>query len=266
MIVVRKTARLWQLRGILWILVVRDLKVRYASSVLGYVWTILDPLAMSAIYFLVFVYIFHRGDVGHKPYFLFLVVGTLMWQCFSASINDTGRALLQEAKLVRSTNLPRELWVLRVVVAKTIEYLLSLPVLVFFAVLYGIQGKAHFNERLLLFPLGFVMLVVIMVGFGLLLAPVTALVVDTARVVRILLRMMFYFTPIVYSVTKVPHSFQKIMWCNPLTGVLELMRAGFFPEPVKWEAVGVGIVVSAIIFVLGAWTFSRLEKPVLKEI
>lgn len=266
MSVVSKTARLWDLRTTLWILVVRDLKVRYASSVLGYVWTILDPLAMSLIYFFVFVYIFHRGDVGHKPYFMFLVVGTLAWQWFSASVNDSCRALQQEAKLVRSTNLPREIWVLRVVVAKTIEYLLSLPVLVVFALSYVLQGKTHLNARIVLFPLGFVMVFALLVGFGLLLAPITALVNDTARVVRILLRMWFYFSPIVYAVQKVPHDIQKFMWANPMTGALELLRAGFFPEPVKWEAVAVGSLVTVVVLVVGAFTFGRLEKPVLKEI
>jgi len=264
--VVAKTARLWQLRQILWTLVLRDLKIRYARSWLGYVWTVLDPLAMSTIYFIVFVGIFHRGDVGHKPYFLFLVIGLLGWQFFSAAITDASRALLMEAKLVRSTNLPREIWVVRVIIAKGIEYLLSLPVLAAFAVAYGVQGKVDFNWRLLYFPLGMIMEFVLLIGCGLLLAPVTALVTDTQRVIRIFLRMAFYFTPIVYAVQKVPKEWEKFLWANPLTGVLELMRAGFFSEKVRWESVWVGLVVTVVILVAGVWSFGRLERAVLKEI
>src|SRR6476646_4780514 len=144
-------------RGVLWTLIVRDLRVRYANSVLGYVWTVLDPLLMSLIYFVVFVYIFKRGDVGHKPYFLFLVIGLLSWQWFSGSLTDTSRALIQESKLVRSTNLPREMWVLRVVLSKGIEYLLSLPVLVFFSIVYLVKGQLHVNWWVLLFPLAIVL-------------------------------------------------------------------------------------------------------------
>src|SRR6476661_9426947 len=139
-------------RSVLWTLIVRDLRVRYANSVLGYVWTVLDPLLMSLIYFVVFVYIFKRGDVGHKPYFLFLVIGLLSWQWFSGAVTDTSRALIQEAKLVRSTNLPREIWVLRVVPSKGVEYLLSLPVLLAFTAIYFVKGDTHLNGWLVLFP------------------------------------------------------------------------------------------------------------------
>lgn len=266
MSVASKTTRLWKLRRTVWVLVIRDLKVRYASSVLGYIWSVLDPLAMSAIYLFVFVVIFHRGDIGHKPYFLFLIVGTLMWQWFSSAVNDTCRALSQEAKLVRSTSLPREIWVVRVVLSKTVEYVLSLPVLVFFTALYLLQGKAHVNARLVLFLAGFALCFVLLIGLGLLLAPINALVADTARVVRILLRMVFYFSPIIYDVSRLPHALQRFMWINPLTGVLQLLRAGFFPQPVKWEAVVVGVMATLVVFLAGVFTFGRLEKSVLKEI
>ena len=256
-------------RGVLGTLVLRDLRVRYAQSALGYVWTILDPLLMSLIYFLVFVYIFHRGDVGHKPYFLFLVVGLLAWQWFSGTLTDTSRALIQESKLVRSTNLPRELWVVRVVVAKGIEYVFSLPVLLAFLLGYMVQGKAQVNGWVVLFPLGMVVQFVALVGLGLLLAPVTALVTDMQRVIRIFLRMLFYATPVIYAGHLVPHPYDKITWLNPMTGILEMMRAGFFDHdrfPILWGAVFSSIAVSIVLLLVGNAVFSRLERAVLKEI
>src|SRR6185503_1437493 len=85
-------------RNVLWTLVVRDLRVRYSRSVLGYVWTILDPLLMSMIYFFIFVYIIGRKDLGHSPYFLFLVSGLLPWQWFSGVVSESSRALIAEAR------------------------------------------------------------------------------------------------------------------------------------------------------------------------
>jgi ABC-2 type transport system permease protein len=256
-------------RSILRTLVQRDLRVRYAQSVLGYVWTILDPLLMSLIYFLVFVYIFHRGDVGHQPYFLFLIVGLLSWQWFSGSLTDTSRALIQESKLVRSTNLPREIWVLRVVLSKGVEFVLSLPVLVVFLVGYLVQGKAHLNGWIVLFPVAMVVQFVALVGLGLLLAPVTALVTDMQRVIRIFMRMLFYATPVIYAGHLVPHPYDKITWLNPMTGILEMMRAGFFSHdkfPILWGAVGTSLVVSFLLLFFGTTVFGRLERAVLKEI
>ncbi len=248
---------------------VRDLRVRYAQSVLGYVWTILDPLLMSLIYFVVFVYIFHRGDVGHRPYFLFLLVGLLSWQWFSGTLTDTSRALIQEAKLVRSTNLPREVWVVRVVLSKGVEFVLSMPVLLFFLAIYLAKGDARLNGWLVLFPVGVVVEFVSLVGLGLLVAPVTALVSDTQRVIRILLRMLFYATPVIYAGKLVPPPYDKITWLNPMTGILEMMRAGLFRHdrfPIVWGAIATSVVMSVVLLLLGTTVFTRLERAVLKEI
>jgi ABC-2 type transport system permease protein len=253
-------------RQVLWTLVLRDLRVRYARSFLGYLWTVLDPLAMSSIYFVVFVVFFKRGAVGYEPYFLFLVTGLLSWQWFSGSLSDTSRALLQEAKLVRSTNLPRELWVVRVVVAKGIEYLLSLPVIAAFSLYYALHHDVHLNARLVLFPLGVLMEFVLLIGFGLLLAPITVLVTDMQRIIRIVLRMAFYLTPVIYAKHVIPQPWEKVMWLNPMNGVLELLRAGFFQQSVNWPAVWVGLAVTACLFLVGQSVFTRLERAVLKEI
>ncbi|MDU0312709.1 ABC transporter permease [Phycicoccus sp. M110.8] len=261
-----RAAAVWQRRQVLRTLVVRDLRVRYAQSWLGYVWTVLDPLAMSLIYFVVFVGIFKRGDVGHRPYFLFLVIGLLSWQLFSSSVTDTARSLIQDARLVRSTNLPREIWVVRVVLAKTVEYLYALPVLVLFTVVYAVRGEVHFNSRLLLFPVGILLQFVLLVGVGLLLAPVTALVNDMQRVVRILLRMAFYLTPVLYAPSRVPEPWRLLIDLNPMTGVLELLRAGFFHDELQWRSVWVSLVGGVVLLVVGSWAFTRLERSVLKEI
>lgn len=256
-------------RSVLWTLIVRDLRVRYARSALGYVWTVLDPLLMSLIYFVVFVYIFKRDDLGHEPYFMFLIVGLLAWQWFSGSLTDTSRALIQEAKLVRSTNLPREIWVVRIVLAKGIEYLLSLPVLLLFVVVYLVRGDAHLNGWIVLFPLGALVEATALIGLGLILAPATALVTDMQRVVRIALRMLFYATPVIYATHLVPKPYDMMTWLNPLTGVLEMMRAGMFPHdrlPIVWGSIATAVVVSVLLLVVGCVVFQRLERAVLKEI
>jgi ABC-2 type transport system permease protein len=257
---------LWQHRQILWTLVRRDLRVRYARSVLGYLWTVLDPLAMALIYFVIFAVVFQRPDAGLHPYFLFLLVGLLAWQWFNASITETSRALLAESKLVRSTNLPRELWVIRVVIAKGIEYLLSLPILVFFVAFYVARGDTQLNWRLVLLPLGLLLQFLFQVGFGLLLAPVTVLVEDTQRVVRIILRMLFYATPIIYSLDKAPDWLRTMLYFNPMSGVLELYRAGLFEFPLARRPIAGCVLVTVLALSAGWVVFRRLERPVLKEI
>ena len=257
---------IWARRAVLDTLVRRDLRVRYARSALGYLWTIIDPLAMALIYFVVFAVIFQRPDAGHKPYFLFLLIGLLPWQWFNASINESARALVSEARLVRSTNLPRELWVVRVVIAKGVEFLLSLPVLVAFAVVYIVLGETTLNWRLILFPVGLALQFVLLTGIGLLLAPATVLADDTIRVVRIVLRMLFYGTPIIYTLNVAPEWMQRLLWFNPLSGILELYRAGFFTTPLQVAPLVTSVLISFGLVAWGAVAFARMERAVLKEI
>lgn len=253
-------------RQVLDTLVRRDLRVRYARSVLGYLWSVLDPLAMSLIYFVVFTLIFKARHVGNEPYFLHLLIGLLAWQWFSLCMTETSRALLQESRLVKSTNLPRELWVVRVVLAKGVEFVFSLPVLVVFAAIYILRGQAHLNWTLVYFPVAMVLTFILATGVGLILAPITVLVTDMARVVRIGLRMGFYGTPIIYSIQSAPESLRKFLVFNPMSGIMELYRSGFFDTELGRRAVVIAVVVSVGVLVLGVAVFKRFEPAVLKEI
>src|SRR5919112_477434 len=199
-------------RSVLWLLVRRDLKVRYASSALGYVWTVLDPFMMILIYWFVFSLIFRGRDVGEEPYILYLAFGQLAWQWFNGTVNDTTRALTSETRLVRQ--------------------------------------------------------VVLLTGIGLLVSAATVLVRDLARVVRIVLRMAFYATPILYSVRSI-HSevIRELYALNPLTGILDLYRASVFSaEMASARAVALSAAISLLMLVIGAAVFARLESPVLKEL
>jgi ABC-2 type transport system permease protein len=252
-------------RRIVWLLVVRDLKVRYSSSALGYVWTVLDPLMMSFVYWFVFGVIFTGRSKGIKPYILFLVIGVLAWQWFNGGVNDTTRALQAESKLVRSTNLPREIWVLKIVLAKGVEFLLAIPVIVLFMVKYQ---KPPTWDTLWALPAALLLQAVLITGVGLALAAVTVLVTDMQRVVRILLRVMFYLTPVVYSihVLKSP-LLRDLMAVNPMTGIIDLYRRCVFPTTeIGWHVPAISAGVVLVVFMLGAGIFRRLEPVVLKEL
>src|SRR5690606_24695235 len=118
-------------RRSLWLLTSRDLKVRYSTSVLGYVWSILDPLLMSLIYWCVVTQIFDR-PVGLQPYIVFLLCALLPWTWFNGAISDATRAFTKEAKLIRSTTIPRTIWVARLVLSKGVEFVAAIPVIIVF--------------------------------------------------------------------------------------------------------------------------------------
>lgn len=254
----------------LWLLSARDLRVRYATSVLGYLWSVLDPLVMSAIYWFVFTQVFHR-DVGEDPYIVFLISALLPWVWFNSSVSDFTRAFKKDARLVRSTNIPRTIWVNRVVLSKGMEFLFSLPVLALFVIVSSLTETdparmVHIGWGILWFPVAVLLQVVLLVGLGLVIAPLCALYADLERTTGLVLRALFYATPIIYSVTNLPGPFQTIGTFNPLAGIFTLYRMAFFPDQWDPTTVLIGAVTTVAILALGVWVFRALERPVLKEL
>ncbi len=248
-------------RHSLWLLTRRDLRVRYSTSALGYVWSILDPLVMAGIYWFVFTQVFQR-PVGAEPYIVFLLSALLPWMWFNGSVSDSTRAFLREAKLIRSTKIPRTIWVNRLVLSKGIEFVASIPVLAFFAVFSG----AAVNVDLVWFPLGILLQAVLTVGVTLIVAPLVVFFRDLERAVKLALRFLFYASPIIYGTHDLPAELQGWAAFNPLSGVFSLYRAGFFPDQLDWYQVGVGGLMSLVLLAIGVLVFQRSERSVLKEI
>jgi ABC-2 type transport system permease protein len=259
-----RAVRVFQYRRILKLLIRRDLKVRYAGSILGYFWTILDPLLMSVVYWIIFTKLFDR-NVGYTPYILFLVAGQLPWAWFNGGVTQTARSLRSEAQMVRSSNVPRELWVIRVVCSKGVEYLFSLPVLAVFALCYLKTPSWH----IVFLPLAWLMIFVVVTGFGLLLAPLTVLIRDVDRIIPIFMRVMFYMSPVLYSMHAIIHkapALRHLFEVNPMVGPLLLARSAFFPQELSWYYVWHSAIVIVAVFCVGLFTFVRLERQMLKEI
>lgn len=262
---IARSREIWASRKTLWLLVKRDLKVRYAGSVLGYVWTFLDPLLMSLVYWFVFTVIFQRS-VGQDPYIIFLLTALLPWTWFNQGVQSGLKSLSSQSRLVRATSLPREVWVLRVVIAKGIEFAFSLPVLAVFMIFY----PTGINGHLWLFPVAIVMQFVLLSGTGLLLSPLMILLKDVEPLVSPILRLLFYASPVIYGVSDVagqglPGPFETIFLLNPMAGIISAFRGGFFAVEFNGTAIGTSAILCVLIFAFGWWVFSRLERTILKE-
>ena len=239
----------------------RDLRVRYATSWLGYLWSVLDPLVMSGIYWFVFTQVFHRST-GAEPYIVFLISALLPWVWFNTSISDFTKAFSKDAKLVRSTAIPRSIWIGRIILSKGVEFLCSLPVLVLFAVTAG----ARLDWGVLWFPVAVIVQVILLTGLGLIIAPLCVMFRDLERTTRLILRALFYATPIIYAVTDLPDGFRFLGLINPLAGIFTMYRATFFPELWDGSAVAMSAIISVLVLALGVWVFRKLERQVLKEL
>ncbi len=249
-------------RRALILLTQRDLKVRYTTSFLGYIWSVLDPLLMSLIYWFVFTQVFERS-VGTTPYIVFLLTALLPWVWFNNAVSDSTRAFLRDVKLVRSVALPRSLWVHRIVASKGIEFLLSLPVLAAFCLFAGVHPTPM---TLLYLPLAVGLQSVLLAGIGLFLAPLVVFFRDLERATKLILRVLFYASPIIYSTRDLPEPYLALAGLNPLSGIFSLYRAGLFPDEFNLNLILTSTATTLLLLLIGVLTFNRTIGNALKEL
>ncbi|WP_375404826.1 ABC transporter permease [uncultured Amnibacterium sp.] len=259
----KRTTYWFRYRQALWLLTTRDLKVRYTTSALGYVWSILDPLLMGLIYYVVFGLIFQRGGVEEDPYILFLLSAVLPWTWFNGNLTDATKAFRQEGKLIRSVKIPRSIWVLRQIASKGIEFLISLTIIVFFAL---INLTAPSPLTVIYLPLAIALQILLTIGCNFIIAPLAVIYRDLERVVKLGVRLLFYGAPVLYHLNIGNPVLHFLYGLNPIAGILDLYRGCFFPDIVDWVYVVEGTVVSVIFFTIGSVVFRRAIPRVLKEI
>lgn len=219
---------------------------------------------MAGIYWFVFTQVFGRdGRIGEQPYIVFLLCALLPWMWFNGAISDSTRAYFREAKLIRSTKIPRTIWVARLVLSKGIEFIASLPVLVVFAIVAG----APIHWEAVYFLLGIVLQAILTMGVGLIVAPLVVFFRDLERATKLALRFLFYASPIIYGLVDLKDlGLHVIAAFNPLAGIFSLYRAAFFPAQLDWFAVAIGAGMSVVLLAVGILVFTRTERAVLKEI
>ncbi|WP_067967759.1 ABC transporter permease [Nocardiopsis trehalosi] len=267
----------WQNRKVVGLLVRRDLKVKYQKSILGYAWSMLEPLAMAAIYFFVFGLMFDTnrgvpgGDDAPGGYMLFLISGLLPWLWFSVSLGEAPKALISHAKLITTMKVPREIFPVAVVTGKFVDYLFTWPVLLLFV--FALGGRTSVEGLLVWLPLAIIVQFTFSLGITLLLASVNVLMRDIERIVRILNRVLFYASAIIIPSSLVldsdtfPEWFKTLYELNPLLGIFKMHHAVWFPADAPNGFILAATVGGAVLtMIIGYATFRRLETSVLKEL
>lgn len=248
-------------RQVLRMLVTRDLQRQYTRYRLGYLWTILEPLGMTLVLALVFTALLGR-KLGEQPYVLFLAIAILPWWWFTRGTAAMTQVFHRSKGQLRNSLLPTEIWVLRVLIVSFVEFLLSLPVIV----LAMIVTRTLPGPLIVLYPVGVVLQLLLMLGLGLAISSLAVVFPDLARVTRIVLRAMFYLTPVIYAISNIPEAIRPFAALNPVIAPIGLYRVGFWPEEHQdWALYGISVTLCLAIMVVGLLVFKRLERRILKE-
>lgn len=233
----------------------RDLKVRYAGSVLGPLWIILYPLALTLISTLIFSFVF-RGEVGNTPYFLFVMLGFISWIYFSRTISHSTSSLVYNRALIVNAKFPKESIIISTAISKLIDY--SLGFIIFF-ILFSFMQQEIKMVSLLFLPLIILLQTLFQLGISFITSALNVYFRDVQNIVDIVLQIAFYGTPILYPLSILPPHIQAIIRLNPLTQIIMLYREILFEHRVNISRFSTTFLVAVAVFIAGIIVFKRLE-------
>lgn len=242
-------------RDLLYFLTIRGIKAKYAQSVLGVSWAIIQPLFSTLVFTIVFGNLARVSSDG-IPYALFSFLGLAPWTYFANTLNESANSLVQNANLITKVYFPRLVLPLSAALSKLLDFFISLSILLFFLVYYQIAP----GWGLLALPLLIAVLLASSLGLGMILSAMSVQFRDVKHALSFLVQLLMYAAPVVYSTSAVPESWRFWYSLNPMTGVIEGFRAAFLNTPLPWDIITPGALTGLVLFVFGLFYFRRMEK------
>lgn len=274
---ISKLRELFSYRELIENLVVRDLKVRYRSSVLGFFWSWLNPLLMMTVFTVVFTVMVPNLAIPKFP--VFVLCALLPWNFFSAAVTSAMNSIVHNAHLTKKVYFPREILPISTVLSNLVNFLLSLPVLFLFVVLFSVP----LTPSLLFLPLIVLVQVAFATGVALVLSTLNVFYRDTAVIMEVVMQAWFFLTPIFYPAELLPE--WKTLWgvalpvrrltyiLNPMASIIASYRSVLYgftngspPAPPALDFFSRTIVTSLICLIVGYAIFTRYAHRFGEEV
>jgi ABC-type polysaccharide/polyol phosphate export permease len=259
---------IFQRRSLLVVMTARELKARYRGSVLGFFWSLVNPLLLLGVYTFVFSLVFQPRAPGATPYPLFLVTGLFPWIWVSTSLLEGTVSLTANSGLIRRSVFPVELLPLIPVCSNLVNFVLSLPIIALGLALGRARGFEVGGPAFLLLPLVVVVQLPLVAGLSLGLAALAAHFKDVRDIVNNVLTLGFFLTPILYSLDAVP--FAPLRWlvrANPFSPFVvayqDTLFRGQVPDAFTWLQM---IAMAACFWLAGSWLFDRLRETLSEAV
>jgi ABC-type polysaccharide/polyol phosphate export permease len=260
--------RLLRHRSLLAALTLRELKARYRGSLLGFFWSLVNPLLLLGVYSFVFGFVFRRPWSDTEPYAVFLVSGLFPWIWTSSSLLEGTTSLVGNAGLIRKAVFPIEILPLVPVLANLVHLVFALPIVALALVAGRLLGYPVGGAWGLALPLVIVLQLPMLAGLSLGLAALNVHFKDIRDLLANLLQLLFFLTPILYTVDSISLPLIRgLIRLNPFTpftvSYQHLLFSGRAPEPVD---LGSMLVVSVLAWWLGSALFERLAETIAEAV
>ena len=251
---------LYEYRELLKTSISKDVRGKYKNSVLGILWSFLNPLLQIAVYAIVFPLIM-KSNLPN--YTVFLCCGLIPWNFFSAAISRTSFTMIENGNIIKKVYFPREVLPISVVTSEAINFIISTIIILAFVLGYG-MGLSKF---LIFYPLVLLVQYILLIGISFIVSSVTVYFRDLQQFIGIALQLLFYATPIVYAPNTIPENFQWILKFNPMTYVINGYRDIFYYKQMPDLSSMVMVLgVGLIVCLAGYFIFNKLQRRFAEEL
>lgn len=257
---VNRLKEIHKFKNLVYNLVSRDLKVKYKGSILGFLWSLLNPLIMLIVYTIAFKYII-KIRVENFP--VFFLCGFLPWMFLSLSLSMAVSTIKDNANLVKKVYFPREILPLSIVLSNLIQFLLTFVILIPALLLF----KVKLGFPLLFLPLIIVFQLAFTLGLAFFVSALNVFFSDVRHLLEIFLQIWFWLTPIIYPVSFVPERFQTIYRLNPAVLFVESYRNSLlYNHLLSFPEVAILFFISLVFLIFGHLVFNSYNRRFAEEI
>lgn len=235
------------------VLTKKEIKVRYKNHALGYLWSIANPLAFAFVFYVAFKLVMR---IKMENYAVFLVVGMFPWQWFSNSVNISPSGFVGNASIIKKTKFPRSVVVLALVLQDMIHFILSLPVIALFLFLFDSSPSRSWIYGV---PLLLLVQLCTTYGTALTVATVNLFFRDMEKLTNVLVMLLFYFTPVLYSESMIPAKLRSLVYLNPVAPMIMSWRNLLLNGDLHFTQLSLAIAYALAVFLVGQYVYRRLS-------
>lgn len=251
---------LYEYRELLKSSIKKDVGGKYKNSVLGVLWSFLYPLLQIAVYAIVFPLIM-RSNM--ENYTVFVCCGLIPWNFFSTAISRSSFTMIENGNILKKVYFPREILPISVVTSEAVNFVISTIIILAFVLGTG-MGLTWY---VIFYPVILLIQYILLIGISLFVSSITVYFRDLQHFIGIALQLLFYATPIVYATNIIPESYQWILKLNPMTFIIDGYRSIFYyQQQPDFISLGITLLISLILCVVGYLLFSKLQKRFAEEL
>lgn len=251
---------LYQYRELLKNNIKKDIRGKYKGAWLGVMWSYLNPLLMLVVYSIVFAQIM---KIQIPNYSMFLFTALIPWNFFTITVSQGSLSVVSNANILKKVYFPREIIPISVVTSQATTFLISCIIMLFFLLVTGLGITWY----ILFFPIILLIQYFLLLGITFITSSLTVYARDLEHIISVLLMILFYGTPIVYSMDMVPAKMRFILLLNPMTPIINAYRdILFYQQMPNLFDLGLIVILSTILFFVGLSLFRNLQKNFAEEL